>query len=404
MNLNQKISDLSNKETDKPATVKPIVLVTTFSFIGALFLFVFSSSYGTASEMELLSGVLTSATGNSMKNRPEHVMGVSAADCKKCHPSEVASWMKTVHYQSAELRLYKDIENTEKYRKALKLDPDALLNNSVCADCHGIKATRDGVTKVIAGVSCESCHSAAGGDQGWLNRHQSYHESKNMTRSEESSKHRKDRQDFCDEAGMIRSDNIYGMAKKCFNCHLIGNEKLIAAGHKSASAFDYVSWSTGEVRHNFLVDKNVNLDAPSLWVERTSGTAENRKRLKFVIGTLVQLETALRLRANTKNLQFIPQIGGVVAASNGKLSQINAMAGTPEVQSVTMLILPLLGRMFVPQGDDKKVYTDIADEVSKQARLFEKNHDGSQFKALDALINSLPAHYSLQYKEKYGTP
>jgi len=33
-------------------------------------------------------------------------MGVVAADCKKCHPAEVATWMKTVHFQSPDLRLF----------------------------------------------------------------------------------------------------------------------------------------------------------------------------------------------------------------------------------------------------------------------------------------------------------
>lgn len=329
------------------------------------------------------------------------VMGIAAADCKKCHPSEVASWMKTVHFQSPDYRLYKFDGNTKKYANALGLGSADLLSNSICGDCHATKAIRNGKTKVISGISCESCHGAAGGEEGWLNRHQSYHASMPIPRAEETPEHRAERLKFCDNAGMRRSSNLYGLAKACFKCHLVGNEKLIAAGHKAASAFDFVSWTSGEMKHNFLVDKSNNADAPSLWMERTGGTAENRRRVKFVVGTLVQLETALRLRAKLTNPAVIPQLGGVTAAASGKLAQISAFAPAPEIQKVTTLMAPLLGTLFIPQPTDKETYTKIADQIAEQAKLFAQNHDGSKLAGLDSMINQIAPHYSQQYKEKY---
>lgn len=350
----------------------------------------------------LVATASTNAKGlGSHSTKIENTMGVVAADCKKCHPSEVATWMKTVHFQTPEARLYKFEGNTKKYADAMGIKSADLLADSMCADCHATKAIRNGEVKVISGVSCESCHGAAGGENGWLNRHQSYHANMPIPRANETPEHRAERIKYCDNAGMVRSSNIYGLSKACFKCHIVGNEKLIAAGHKPASAFDFVSWSSGELKHNFLVDKNHNADAPSLWVERTGGNSANRNRMKFVIGTLAQLEAALRARAKATNPAVIPQLGGVAAAASGKLAQISAFAPTPELQAVTTLTAPLLGTLFVPQPTDKTTYTKAADQVAEQAKLFAKNHDGSKFPGLDTMIKQLPPHYSQQYKEKY---
>jgi len=338
---------------------------------------------------------------NANRSDPKRVMGITKSDCKKCHPSEVTHWMKTVHSQSSELRLYKFEGNTEKYAKALGVTQDQLLADSTCATCHATKAIVNNVTKVIASVSCESCHGAAGGEDGWLNRHQSYHASMPIPRAQETAEHREQRIKAIDAAGMIRSDNIYEQAKSCYGCHIIGEEKLVAAGHKAASAFEFVSWSSGEVRHNFFVDKTKNADAPTLWAERTGSNVENRRRVKFVVGTLVKLEMALRHRAKAKNPAVIPQFSAVAAASSGQLAQINGLAGTPETQAAVVLATPLLGMLFAPpQPTDAKTFGDIADKFAEQARKFAKTHDGSKLKGLDALIKLRAPHFSQQYKTK----
>lgn len=330
------------------------------------------------------------------------VMGLSRADCKKCHASEVATWMKTVHFLSPEQRLYKYEGNTKKYADALGIGKEELLSTSVCSDCHGTVALVEGQRKVVSGVSCESCHGPAGGEDGWLNRHQSYHESMKIPREQESADHKAARHKACDGAGMIRSTNIYGLAKNCYGCHLIGNEKLVGAGHKASSTFDLVSWSSGEVRHNFFMNKEVNAEAPSLWMESEQGEAANRKRIKFIVGTLVQLETALRLRANATNPAVIPQYGGIAAAANGKIAQINAVAGTPETIAVGALAAPMLATLFVPMPTDKETYTAAADKIAGHTQAFLEAHDGSQLSAVDTMIQLTPPHYSQQYKQKYG--
>ena len=52
--------------------------------------------------------------------------------------------------------------------------------------------------------------------------------------------------------GMIHSEMTYDIAKNCFGCHTVPNEKLVNVGqHKAGSDFDLVSWAGGEVRHNY---------------------------------------------------------------------------------------------------------------------------------------------------------
>ena len=332
---------------------------------------------------------------------PARCVGVSKGDCKKCHPSEVATWMKTAHFGSADRRLYEFTGNTRKYAGALGIKESDLLKDSRCAGCHGTKALKDGAISVISGVSCASCHGAAGGADGWLNRHQSYNDTAVVPRSEETAEHRKARLEFCKRAGRVTAADSYVMAKQCLRCHIVANEKLVAAGHKAASAFDFVSWSEGEVRHNFLLDKEKNAAEPSLWQERTGGTAVNHRRVKFVAGALAQLEMALRSRAQMKSPAVIAQVGGAAAAAAGKLSQISAVAPTEETRQAAAIATPLLATLFIPQPNDATLYTDAANKVAEQAKAFMAHHDGSKLAPLDGIIAANPPHFSQQYKEKY---
>ena len=306
-----------------------------------------------------------------------------------------------MHYQTADMRLRNFTGNTKKYAEALGISQADLMKDSVCADCHGTKSVVNGEIRVISGVSCESCHGASGGVDGWLNPHQSYHASKTIPRDQETPEHRKARFDACEKAGKIHTKDISGLASNCYGCHVINNEKLIAAGHKAASAFEFVSWSEGEIKHNFHLDKTKNADAPTLWLDETKSTPENRRRMKFVLGAMAQLEATLRKRAEFSNAAVIPQVGGIAAAANGKIAQINGVAGTEETKEVAKIMTSLLGVLFVPQPTDKKTYTEAADQIAVQAERFSRTHDGSKLSALDTIIKATPPHYSGQYKKNY---
>ena len=337
----------------------------------------------------------------NLASKPLRTVGVIRGDCKKCHPSEVSSWMKTTHFQSADLRLFTTDANTLKYAAALGIAKDELTSTAVCASCHGTQAIRDGQTVLLGGVSCEKCHGASGGHDGWLNRHQSYDDSQVIPRTAETEAHRQARVDDCQRSGMIRSENLYALAKVCYSCHLVNNEKLITAGHKLAGAFDFVSWSEGEVRHNFFMNRNENAAAPTLWQETTGNSAINRRRLKLVAGTLAQLEMGLRCRAETSNPVLIPQIGGMIASANGKMIQINVVSQIDEVGDAINVVTPLMATLFVSSPQDKERYTAAAERITEIANRFLTNHDGQNLSGLDAMLQVVKPHYSQQFLDKF---
>lgn len=350
----------------------------------------------------LFSAVVASGIANGGDHRldPADVVGVSEANCKQCHPSETTHWQKTSHFNSLDRLKYSG--NGKKYADALGITAADLATTSVCADCHGTKKETDGIAMAISGVSCESCH---GGAKGWLAAHSDYglgHEFTTLAalradRGQETAEHREMRLSTTAAAGMIRPDTLHDLATNCLSCHVVDNEKLVAAGHKAASSFELTSWLNGEVRHNYFVDPEVNADAPSLWMENTESTAAERDRMKFVVGALAQNEMLLRARAKTSNPAIIPQLGGQIAAGSGKLAQINAISGTPETQVVAGKLAPIMGTVFAPLPTDETTYSGLADEVRDQTKLFIQSHDGSTFVGLDGLIKAISPHYSQQF-------
>ncbi|MEZ5940192.1 MAG: multiheme c-type cytochrome [Planctomycetaceae bacterium] len=333
----------------------------------------------------------------------ESVVGTEQAKCQQCHPSEVAHWQKTSHFRSLARLEYSG--NSKKYADALGISADTLKTTSICSDCHGTKAVVDSAPQVISGVSCESCH---GGAKGWLKSHGEYADGQTFStlaalrvaRKEETEGHRVARLASTKAAGMIRPDMLHELATNCLSCHVVNNEKLILAGHKASSAFELTSWLNGEVRHNFFMDANQNAEAPSLWSDVHGATAQQRNRMKFTVGTFVELETALKRRAKATNPTYIAQIGGVVAASNGRLTQTNALSMTPQTQSATAVVPPLFATLFAPMPNDDATYSAAAAKIEELTTEFIKQHDGTKLQGLDALINGVPPHYSQQFKEQ----
>ena len=84
---------------------------------------------------------------------------------------------------------------------------------------------------------------------------------------------------------MIRTRSIYQLAKNCYGCHVVPQEDLVnKGGHRAGSAFELVSWSQGEVLHNTWYSKGK---------DNVPASAE-RKRMLYLVGLGVELETALR--------------------------------------------------------------------------------------------------------------
>ncbi len=217
---------------------------------------------------------------------PKRVMGARA--CLNCHPSESLTLINSAHSAShLKLRGAK----AKEYAEALGLKKPA-SQSTACVKCHATpRISFTGSVEVVSGVSCESCHGESGGEDGWLNAHAVYGPN-GTTPESETKEHRETRLKRIDKAGMVRSSHIAGLANKCFGCHSVTNAALVNAGHRTGGGFEFVGRTIGEVRHNFHIDQLKNADEPSLWASRHDGDAAARRRVKFLVGILMDAQIA----------------------------------------------------------------------------------------------------------------
>lgn len=309
---------------------------------------------------------------------PSHVVGPKV--CLDCHKSEYLAWMQTMHFDDHRLE----------GQRAQELI-DAYGDSQVCFQCHKTPQ-RDRLGRVLAntGVSCESCHGAAGGQQGWLNRHAVY--GPNLTRmSEESAAHYESRLAFCDAAGMIRAARIDEVARNCYACHIVGDEQLLQAGHKTGQAgFELIPWIQGEVRHNFHLNQQVNSETPSLLTTRFGRTQLERQRVMFVVDYLVRIEICLRnfAAADTENLgsDYAQEWVDRIESANDDFEEFvlelleDAEIEEPELTAAFEEVAEL---EFDRTREDQAAAWRAADTVGAAATRFVERHDGSRLEVLD---------------------
>jgi hypothetical protein len=326
---------------------------------------------------------------------PARVIGARA--CLDCHKSEYLAWMHDERDPTppyAHHDTYRRLE-TDRARQFI----EAYGDDRVCLDCHTTpQLDRFGRVVAPTGVSCESCHGAAGGQQGWLNRHAVY--GPNVTRmQQETAAHREARFAFCDEAGMIRTSHIYELARNCYACHLVSNEKLLQAGHpKGPDSFELIPWVQGLVRHNFHMNQRHNAEVPSLPAARSGRTQPEqeqkllleRQRVMFVVDYLVRMEVCLRdfAAADPDNLGQDYAREWVDRADTAKddfeefILELLEDAGIedPDLTAAFDAADELgLGRTF----NDQAAALEAAEVIARAARNFVQNHDGSRLEALD---------------------
>jgi len=229
--------------------------------------------------------VITASTSSKATDQALDASRVKGAvSCRKCHEAEYTAWSLSTHSRNHE-RISSSAG--KKYAQVYG-------GTDKCMTCHSTPHTPDAQFEGAVGVSCESCHMPAGGDSGWFDLHSNYG-AEGMNREDELADHLAQRMSDCESAGMIRAGNTYALARNCYSCHIVADEKLLAAGHKPGhSDFDLIPWMQGEVRHNFQVDQKQNAESPSLLNARDGVSTEQRKRVMLVVGKIVELETCLR--------------------------------------------------------------------------------------------------------------
>lgn len=332
--------------------------------------------YGTLFTAAVLPAIATAQS----RIAPETVIGRN--NCRICHASEYNAWVESSHNKKAWDLL--DHPKAAGFAKAIGVTD--IKGESACTKCHGTQQKVRGKLVVAHGNSCESCHGGAGPVRGgWMLHHINFGSGRRLTRdakmadfladrAKETKEHRAARDAACDKAGMNRSANAFEIAANCLQCHSVPNEKLVAAGHPMSTRFEFVEWSQGEVRHNFLLDAKTNAEAPTNWTDELRNgpgrTAEGRQRLMFVAGQLADLAISLKNRG----LSTSTKRGSLGDEANDRVLDLQeelAEHGIPELKPVLDVIAKMDKKSLREvTADDKRVYLKAAGAVAAASRKF----------------------------------
>ena len=294
----------------------------------------------------------------------DHSKTVGANACAECHKQEAEAWKGTHHFTT-----FRDMpRNKQANEIADKMGVRRIKSESLCMSCHFTVQQKDSKEEPISGISCESCHGAG---QDWIKVHSGYSGKKAETESKEE---KAARWKLADSKGMIRPSSLYQIAKNCYSCHVVPQEDLVnKGGHKAGSAFDLMSWSQGEVRHNTWHSKGKD-NVPS-------STA--RKRMMYLVGLGVELETALRAVAKAtarKPYAFI-----MARRADRARKQIAAAAkAAPSVPELAKIIE--LSKSAGLRLNNEHLLTAAADGIAKQISTIASTYDGSTLAGLDNLM------------------
>ncbi len=299
---------------------------------------------------------------------PQQVMLPEA--CGECHHSEFGVWKQTPHANG-----YDELHVKESALEIAQAMGFRLIKReSLCLKCHYTSIERRGNFRAAAGVSCESCHGAG---RDWINVHNVYGVREpdfQKARTLETPEHKQQRLATMESAGMLRPSNIYAVASNCFQCHTVPHEKLVNVGRHStgSSDFEVVEWSE-RIRHNFL-ESFLTADG----TENAPRTPQ-RKRVLYFIGRALDLEYSLRgLAAAGEEGRYFKAMKRRARKAIGEMREISESAGLPEA---TQLLAATRG-VPLDRGNSPALLA-AADAISRTARNFAAQHDGSRLAALD---------------------
>jgi len=307
----------------------------------------------------LLSPVMVQA--QELHLDPAKVMGPDA--CGECHKSSVEAWKGSHHFST-----FKSLPRKKEARAiADKMGLKRIKAGSECLSCHFTSAMVSGKAKPIAGVTCESCHGAG---RDWIKVHSDFG-GKGVKAENETAAHKVDRFKKSEQAGMIRPGNIYQVAKNCFSCHTVPNEKLVnVGGHAAGSNIELVAWSQGEVRHNVWYSKE-NQVSP---IERL--------RMIYLVGRALDLEFALRGVAKaTKKADYAVKMARRAKKARKRIKAIAGLVDAPEL----MTIYKVAKSVKLKLNNEAKL-TAAADDIARHTQSLASKYDGSTFGGLDSIM------------------
>ena len=296
-------------------------------------------------------------------SKPENVTGPN--ECAECHKDEAVVWKGSHHFTT-----FRDMPRS-KEAKAIKekMKIKRIKAKSLCLNCHFTVQKVKKRAKAVSGISCEKCH---GDGKGYLKVHAEF--SGHKKKENESKAQAAKRWKLSEAAGMIRPNALYALAKNCYGCHVVPQEKLVnQGGHPAGSEFELVSWSQGEVRHNVWYSKG----------KSNKKASANRKRMMYLVGLAVELETALRAVGVAKAKKtYAVKMAKRAAAGRKKLIDVaKALPGVPELSTIAKL-----GKSAKLKLNNNASLSAIADKISKQTLVLASKYDGSKFAGIDPMI------------------
>ena len=287
--------------------------------------------------------------------------------CVKCHTSEVKVWENTPH-----ARTFDELHRRPEAKQiATKLGLSSIKHEGRCVSCHYTQQNdAAGHPHAIAGVSCESCHGAA---RDWLDVHHDYG-GEGITRLTESPEHKKARIARSVAAGMRNPENVFSVAQSCLRCHTTADEELVNVGGHSVGSldFEFVAWSQGTIRHNFVRTDGQSNDV----------STKDRLRLMFVSGMIAELEASMRATAvATKKAKFGMTAAQRTARAAKRLKSVASKTNDPTLAK----ILGVFSSVKLKLNNSAQL-TAAANQISALGYQFAEQNDGAAFGSLDAFI------------------
>jgi cytochrome c554/c'-like protein len=284
--------------------------------------------------------------------------------CAECHKQEAEAWKGSHHFKT-----FREMPRRKEANEiAEKMGVQRIRSESLCLNCHYTVQQKENRAQPIAGISCESCHSPG---EDWIKVHSQF---SGKTEKTETKAEADARWKLAESKGMIRPSSLYRLAMNCYSCHVVPQEDLVnKGGHPAGSAFELVSWSQGEVRHNTWHSKGK---------ENVPASAA-RKRMLYLVGLGVELETGIRAvsRATARKLYAFEMAKRVDRARKQLAAAAKAAPNVPEIAKMVEHAYSAGLKL-----NNERYLAAAADGVSKLLVSISEKYDGSTMAGLDSLI------------------
>jgi hypothetical protein len=302
------------------------------------------------------------AADGSVASDPAKIVGPNA--CAECHKQEAEAWKASHHFKT-----FREMPRRKEANEiAEKMGVQRIRSETLCLTCHYTVQQKENNKQPIAGISCESCHSAG---EDWIKVHSQF---SGKTEKTETKAEAEARWKLADSKGMVRPSALYRLAKNCYGCHVVPQEALVnKGGHPAGSAFELVSWSQGEVRHNTWHSKGK---------ENVPASAA-RQRMLYLVGLGVELEAGIRAvgHATVRSRYAFEMAKRVDRARKRLAAAAKAAPNVPEI--ATMVEFAYSAGLKL---NNERFLTAAADGLSKLLASITEKYDGSTMAGLDNLI------------------